>query len=114
MGQDQPYQDINKQYEDYLKDGYEDSYFKNMNYNNPHFGVWLTCFVAFLNTNNSVKEFLDLWYLQTLKHTTQDQIGFPYVCQKTNMIPYTLPDDEIIGECPHKNTLFYIKHDHSK
>ena len=52
--------------------------------------------------------------LKTLKYTTQDQIGFPYVCQKTDTIPYTLPDSEITGECPHKNTMFYIKHDHCK
>jgi len=114
MGQDQPYQDINMQYEDYLNNGYEDVYFKNINNVNPHFGVWLTCFVAFINNDKSVKEFLDLWYLQTLKHTTQDQIGFPYVCQKTHTIPYTLPDFEISGDCPHKTTMFYIKHDHRK
>jgi len=41
------------------------------------------------------KTFLDLWYLQTLKYTTQDQIGFSYVCQKTNRIPHTLPNNEI-------------------
>ena len=27
--------------------------------------------------NQSVKSFLDLWYLQTLKYTTQDQICRP-------------------------------------
>ena len=51
------------------------------------YGVWVTCFVAFLQKDKDVKNFLEMWYLQTLKHTTQDQVGFPYVCQKTNMIP---------------------------
>ena len=113
-GQEQPYQDVNAQYEYYLKDGYTDSFFKELNAHTPHMGVWITCFVAFLNTDPMVTEFLDFWYLQTLQFTTQDQIGFSYVCQKTKLIPYTLPNDEISGDCPHSNTMFYIKHDHGK
>ena len=54
---------------------------------------------------------MNLWYLQTLKYTTQDQVGFSYVCQKTKTIPYTLPNNEIFG-LPHKHTMFYIKHEH--
>jgi hypothetical protein len=113
-GQSQPLQDVNLQYREYLEDGYSESFFREMQPENPHFGVWLTCFVAFLMTNSEVVKFLDLWYLQTLKYTTQDQIGFPYVCQKTNLIPYTLPNEEVRGEFPHQTTDFYIKHDHGK
>lgn len=109
--QKQPYQDINKQYDEYISLGYSDSYFKNMNHPDKHFGVWITCFVAFLQHDERVKEFLDLWYEQTLKYTTQDQIGFPFVCQKTRVIPLTLPDGEIKG-VPHTITDFYIKHVH--
>ena len=113
-GQLQPYQDIFRQYAFYVKDGYTDTFFKNKHAHTPHFGVWITCFVAFLNKDEEVERFLDLWYLQTLIFTTQDQISFPYVCQKTKLIPYTLPNDEITGNCPHFNTMFYIKHDHNK
>jgi hypothetical protein len=112
--QSQPYQDVDKQYTDYLNDGYDETYFRNMNHSSPHFGIWVTCFVAFLNHDEKVTEFLDLWYLQTLKYTTQDQISFPYVSQKLQFIPYTLPDNEISGQIPHHNTLFYIKHGHGK
>jgi hypothetical protein len=108
----QPYQDIDYQYKCYLEDGYNDIFFKNLNSHTPHMGVWVTCFVAFLHKDMDVKSFLDLWYLQTLKYTTQDQIGFSYVCQKTNMIPHTLPNHEIYGDCPHDNTMFFIKHSH--
>lgn len=111
-GQNQPYQDVNKQYEEYLKNGYTDEFFKRIPSHTPHFGVWLTCFVAFLNIDESVSRFLDLWYLQTLTYTTQDQIGFPYVCQKTGLIPCTLPNNEIKGDSPHSQTQFYIKHNH--
>lgn len=111
--QHQPYQDINKQYNDYIQDGYTDDFFKQIHPDRKHFGVWITCFVAFLQHEPAVQNFLELWYLQTLKYTTQDQIGFPYVCQKTKLIPYTLPDNEIHGT-PHSHTMFYIKHVHGK
>lgn len=112
-GKSQPYQDVNNQYKCYLNDGYNDvDFFKNLNSHNPHLGVWITCFVAFLQKDKHVKNFLDMWYLQTLKYTTQDQIGFPYVCQKTNIIPFTLPNNEVSGDGPHTKTMFYIKHPH--
>jgi len=112
--QSQPYQDIDYQYKCYLDDGYTDMFFKNIGSPNPHMGVWITCFVAFLHKDKDIRNFLDVWYLQTLKYSTQDQIGFPYVCQKTNIIPHTLPNSEISGECPHQHTMFYIKHQHGK
>ncbi len=110
--QPQPYQDIDHQYNCYLEDGYTDSFFKDLSSHTKHMGVWITCFVAFLHKDKDVKNFLKLWYLQTLKYTTQDQIGFPYVCQKTNMIPFTLPNNEVQGDCPHEKTMFYVKHNH--
>jgi hypothetical protein len=110
--QTQTYQDINKQYEEYLNDGYDENFFKNLNSNNQNLGVWITCFVAFLNNDDSVTKFLEMWYLQTLKYTTQDQISFPYVSQKTNIIPYTLPNNEIDGFFSHSKTQFYIKRNH--
>jgi cephalosporin hydroxylase len=111
--QHQPYQDVKKQYEEYLKDGYSEEYFKQFNSHTPNLGVWITCFVAFLNKDEEVKRFLELWYLQTLKHSTQDQVGFSYVCQKSNLIPFTLPNAEITGDCPHDRTQFYIKRAHN-
>lgn len=110
--QEQPYQDVEKQYKSYINDGYDELFFKNIDSHTIHMGVWITCFVAFLQKDDEVKRFLDLWYLQTLKYTTQDQVGFSYVCQKMKLIPYTLPDNEIYGDRPHTSTMFYIKHNH--
>jgi hypothetical protein len=111
-GQSQPYQDVKKQYNEYLSNGFNRKFFNDIKHHSPHFGVWLTCFVAFLHKDNKVIDFLDMWYLQTLKYTTQDQLGFPYVVLKTELIPYTLPNNEITGELPHNETMFYIKHRH--
>ena len=110
--QKQPYQDVNKQYLEYIKDGYDELYFKTKDNHTEHIGVWITCFVAFLNKDKEIIKFLNLWYLQTLQYTTQDQISFSYVCQKLNIIPYTLPNNEIKGYNAHINTQFYIKHNH--
>jgi len=112
--QEQPYQDIFQQYESYIRDGYDENYFKQLNSGKEHFGVWVTCFIAFLNKDKDVSNFLNEWYLQTLIHTTQDQISFSYVSQKMNLIPYTLPDNDIGGDSPHMQTDFYIKHSHGK
>lgn len=110
--QAQPYQDVDAQYRAYVDDGYTDSFYRELNAHTPHMGVWITCFVAFLHKDTTVRAFLDAWYLQTLKYTTQDQIGFSYVCQKTNLVPFTLPNAEISGARPHASTMFYHKHSH--
>lgn len=110
--QAQPLQNVDLQYDAYVREGYSDNFFKDMNYHTKHFGVWITCFVAFSNKDPDITRFLDLWYLQTLKYTTQDQIGFSYVVWKTNILPYTLPNNEIKGDCPSKYTQFYIKREH--
>jgi hypothetical protein len=112
--QAQPYQDVFHQYKSYIQDGYTDSFFKNLKAHTPHMGVWITCFVAFLFKDERVKDFLDLWYLQTLRYTTQDQIGFPYVCQKTGLVPFTLPNDDVSGHDAHDRTMFYVKHRHGQ
>lgn len=109
-GQDQPFQNVTKQYQDYLKDGYNDAHWKSLEPNRKHFGVWVTCFVAFDVRLEHIKKFLDMWYMETLNHTTQDQMSFSYVLQKTNISPYTLPDSEIYGDVS-RNDLF-IKLDH--
>ena len=108
----QPYQDVLAQYNEYLKQGYNENFFKDKNYHTEHMGVWITCFIAFSNKDKKISNLLDLWYLQTLKYTTQDKVGFPYVCQNMNIVPYTLPNHKIYGDCPHEKTQFYIKHAH--
>jgi len=119
LNQQQPYQDVISQYHTYLQEGYDEGYF--LKYpriegrgRGDHFGVWITCFVAFNNRSEKVTTFLDEWYLQTLKYTTQDQVGFPKVVQDLNLVPYTLPDKRFGGNDPHVSTDIFIKHNHKK
>jgi len=119
MGQRQPYQNIVKQYLDYLEDGYDESFFKEKftrkegRGREDHFGVWLTAVVAFNNKNEQVDDFMKKWYLEILKHTTQDQVSFPKVVQDTGLVPYTFPDEKFKGDLPHTKTEAFIKHDHA-
>ena len=103
-GQPQPYQDVFRQYEKYLQDGFQDGQ------------VYLTCMVGYnMNRNNNeVQYILDVWYDQTLNYTTQDQLGLPYVCWKLNKYPYILPDTTIKGDRPHTETDIYNKRAHGK
>lgn len=109
----QPYQDIDEQYNFYLQDGFNQDLWKDIEPDRKEYGLWVTCFLAFDMKNQETIKFLDEWYLQTLRYTTQDQIGFPYVCQKLEIYPYSLPDDIIKGD-GHSITDLYLKHQHGK
>jgi hypothetical protein len=120
-GQRQPVQDVDEQWSDYLDEGYDTSYFKTAVASRApqeplreNLGVWITCFVAFLKDSEEAKTVLDAWYLQTLKYSTQDQIGFPYALYINRIVPYTLPDAEIGGAQPHYATDFYVKCAHGE
>lgn len=105
-------QNVDEAYNFYIKDGYKEDFWKKVAPEREHFGVWITCFVAFDNKSAKVKEFLDKWYLETLVRITQDQVTFSYVVQKMNMLPYTLPDQEIIGNVD--GNKHFIKQPHAK
>ena len=114
--QSQPMQNVCQQYIDYIVSGYNETLFQECNeaLNTKHYGVWITCFIAFLNNDLPVSKFLEEWYNENLIHTTQDQLSFPFVVQKTNIYPFTLPNKEIKSEDTHFKTDFYIKNNHGK
>jgi len=119
LGQSQPYQDVIAQYHTYSQEGYDETYWSRVTRKESkgtvnHFGVWATGFIAWDNKNSKVSDFLNLWYLQTLKYTTQDQVGLPKVVQDTGLIPYTLPDDRFVGYDPHDQTSIFKVHRHAK
>ncbi len=113
-GQSQPYQDIHKQYDTYLKSGYTDEYWASVYPFRPNAGVWITCFIAFNMKDPQTNIFLQEWYSQTLKHTTQDQIGFPYALFSLKIVPFSLPIHGIRGDKPHQETEFYVKLAHGQ
>jgi hypothetical protein len=100
--QKQPHQDVINHYKTYIE---EDFNLVNMK-------PFITCFIAYLNKDEQVSHFLDLYYYQTLKYTTQDELSFIYVCNKLNMFPYKLPNQEIKSVDTNIITDFYIKFNH--
>jgi hypothetical protein len=103
---------VNAQYDAYLQDGYTETYWSQVLPGRPNAGVWITCFIAFDMNNHQTQNFLNEWYMQTLQHTTQDQISFPYALFKTHIAPFSLPREGIWGDTPHKETAFYVKMAH--
>lgn len=117
FGQNQPLQPVKEQYRNYLENGYSESFWKNVKREEGrgdgiNFGVWLTCMIAFDSKNASVLSFNELVYGEMKKWSTMCQIAFPKVVQDTNLIPYTLPDSQIKGNNPHRNSSIHIKHRH--
>jgi hypothetical protein len=112
-GQEQPYQDVIRQYTTYIQDGYNDTLWREAKPERPHYGVFVTCFVAWPMVGphaEETKRFLNIWYEQNLYFTTQDQIAFPFVCQKLGVQPYTFPDEVSGGNQFHN--IFFEKLQH--
>lgn len=110
FNQPQPFQEIQAQYHAYIQDNYNEDLWTTIAPERKNFGVWNTGFIAFNNKNDDVHKFLDLWYLQTLRYSTQDQVSFPYVVQKLHLYPYTLPNSFIKGDST--GNYLFVKHYH--
>jgi len=101
-GHPQPYQDVRAQYRNYLAEGFKEHWWENdtrfnMTKKSPQFGMWVTCLVVLDLRREETKRFLDVWWHENLRHSTQDQIGFPYAIWKTKTMPTSLPDKEWPG-----------------
>ena len=106
----QPHQNVYNQYDTYLRMNFREHVFRSMRPDNVNYGVWLTSFVAYVNNDDKITEFLNNWYYEILTQTNKDEISFPLVCQKVLFYPYTLPDDNVNGDKPHLQTDLYINH----
>ena len=114
-GMPQPFQDLTKQKMDWEKEGFREHWwrtdpeFKDLQLP-PQFGMWVTCMVAFDLRLPKTHLFLDRWWLENLKHTTQDQMTFAYSVWKERLLPTTVPHKTIKGNY-NKNDLFVkMKH----
>ena len=111
LGQNQTKQDLIGQYEAYISDSYSNNYWKKIK-NTMYYGFWILCVFAVNMNNNITTEFLDMWFLQTLKYTINDQLGFAYTCQKLKINPYSFPDELIVKYKNHKENELYKKYNH--
>lgn len=108
-GAPQSFQNISRQYEHYLEEGFVEKWFMDndnvKNITGEEYGLWVTAFVCFDIRLAESKTFLDTWWHENLWHSSQDQVSFPYVVWKVNLLPHNLPDGEITGNYAH-NSLF--------
>ena len=120
-GRPQPYQDINKQYQDYLSIAGDVLQPKSSSFwgralypTRVDYGLFVTCFFAVNMNNPQSAMFLDEWFRHIVMYTTQDQISFPFVAQKLGIYPYPLPEEDennLIKGDFNINTLF-VKANH--
>ena len=109
---DQPYQNMTRQYEEYLQEGFTekwwlDEYDAPMGISKrPEWGMWVTCFVAFDLQSPKSFEFLDAWWRENVIRTTQDQVTFPYLAWKMKVYPFSLPSPGVSGGTADHNDLF--------
>ena len=99
-GRPQPYQDVKKQYQDYLSiagdilDPNSSSFWGKAVYpTRTDYGSFVTCFFAVSMNNPHSAQFLEEWFRHIIMYTTQDQISFPFVAQKLGIYPYPLPEN---------------------
>ncbi len=109
-GQNQPYQDIDFQYNSYLKNGFKEKYFlenihQYKNYRNEY-GLWVTCFIMFDMKKQETIDFFDKWWYHNMLYTTQDQISFPYIIWENKLNIYSLPDNIIFFGNSDSNNFF--------
>jgi len=110
-GQMQPNQPVFDQVEYYMSQGYSDAYWANARrLDGTDNNLWVTCMVGWNMKSQKTHQFLDMWNRECLNWTTQDQLSFPYVAQKLNVTPHTLPDTTFSGNFQQNNV--YSKHEH--
>lgn len=119
LGVRQPQQEILKIYRAYLAFGYNESHWRDMSVkssvhaeNNNNFGVWHTTFFAVNNKDLKMTIFLRYWYKQIMQ-VTLDELSFPMSAQMFNIVPYTLPDEDVWVKVSGVKTMFYTKRNHS-
>lgn len=113
MGQDQPYQNVDQQYNQYLKNGFKEHWFKD--YNIPlteNYGLYITCMIFWDMKRTETIDFLNSWWNHNLMYTTQDQISFPYLLWEKKIYPFVLPRKDLGIEGNGEQNTLYVKWNH--
>jgi hypothetical protein len=115
-GAPQSFQNVSRQYEHYLEEGFVEKWFVNDQnvdiVTSEDYGMWVTNFVSFDIRLAESKKFLDAWWHENLWHSSQDQVSFPYVAWKLHILPHNLPDQEITGN--HSTNSLFKAHKHGE
>lgn len=95
----------------FYNNGFKETHFKLYNKNIDTYGVFITCFVAWKNTN-ILHYFFNEWWNLHLSVSKNDQLTFSYLSWKYKLFPYDLINTW--KGRPHHKTECYIKHNHGK
>jgi len=93
-------QNILEQYNIYIKDNFPDN-------------IGLFEKTIFIRKNNeSINDLFDLWWLNNLKYSYQDQISYPYVLWKKNIIPDYIIEENVFNNINYSYTNFSLNTNH--
>jgi hypothetical protein len=109
-GKPQPPQPVMEQYQHYLAQGFRERWFGDGH--GEEYGLYVTCMVMFDLRQPITKEFLDCWWEESVRWTTQDQVSFPYCAWKLGVQIHALPDLEADGTF--QTNSFFTKLRHGK
>ena len=78
-------QELDKQYEFYINDKFPDNV-----------GLY-ECTVCMRKNNQKINNVFDLWWVQNIKWSYQDQISYPYVLWKSGVLPDYVINDNVFN-----------------
>lgn len=102
-------QPIDYQYKFYLEDGFKERWFDEHTFvdrvggtykykRDIRYGMYVTCMVLFDLRDPVTERFLDCWWEETIRRSTQDQVSFPYCAWKLGIDIPALPDGKIFSK----------------
>lgn len=123
LGKSQPIQNIEGQYKHYLKEGFRERWFDTQFFYSadgpPYsykrgrsYGMYVTCMVVFDLRQPITQRFLDCWWEEIVRWSTQDQVSFPYCAWKLGIDIHALPDNETSGSINKNDWFKKEKHGH--
>lgn len=121
----QPHQPLQSQFEEYLRKGYSNSFWKQSDlkyHHRPQYGVFCTCFFAVRMYENSsslavgsfdsdVIAFFDSWASHNRLYSSQDQLSLPFVMQNQTFYVLPLPGAGIYGNFQYNDLFVKLPHD---
>lgn len=117
-------QPIDDQYKLYVSEGFKERWFDNHTFQDKNgtykyqrdrsYGMYVTCMVLFDFRDPVTEKFLDCWWEETVRRSTQDQISFPYCAWKLGIDIPALPDGEIFSKGDYNMNKWYKKLAHNQ
>lgn len=120
-------QDLSGQYSSYIQQGFKEHWFDNHTFidkfgnryshkRDVRYGMFVTCMVLFDLRRSITRKFLDCWWRETVRWSTQDQMSFPFCAWDLGVDIAALPDGNVLrnDQGDFNNNKWFQKMKHGK